>query len=50
LGSLGSVQWLAMDICICIGQMLIEHLREQLYQAPVSKQFLASAIDNTLPS
>jgi hypothetical protein len=31
-------------ICICTGQVLLEPLREQLYQAPVSKCFLASAI------
>jgi hypothetical protein len=31
-------------ICICIGQDLAEPLRRQLYQAPVSKHFLASAI------
>ena len=44
LGLPGSVQWLAVNICICIGQVLVEPLREQPYQAPVSKHFLASAI------
>jgi hypothetical protein len=33
-----------MIICICIGQVLVESLRRQLYQDPVSKHFLASAI------
>jgi hypothetical protein len=44
LGSLCSVWCLAACICICIGQALAEPLRGQLYQAPVSKHFLASAI------
>ena len=44
LGSLCSVQWLAASIHICIGQVLAEPLKRQLYQAPVSKYFLASAI------
>ena len=44
LGSLCSAQWLAMSIRICLGQNLAEPLRRQLYQAPVSKLFLASAI------
>jgi hypothetical protein len=35
---------LAAYIHICICQDLAKHLREQLYQAPVSKHFLASAI------
>jgi hypothetical protein len=34
----------AVSIHICIGQDLTEPLRRQLYQAPVSKHFLASAI------
>jgi hypothetical protein len=34
---------LALSICICIGQALAQPLREQLYQAPVGKHFLASA-------
>jgi hypothetical protein len=39
-----SVQWLAGSICLCICQALAEPLRRQLYQAPVSKHFLASII------
>ena len=42
LGSLCSVQWLA--VIICIGQDPADPLRRLLYQAPVSKHFLASAI------
>jgi len=38
------VQWLVVSPCICIGQALAESLRRQLYQAPVSIYFLASAI------
>jgi hypothetical protein len=41
---LGSVLWLAVSIHICTGQDLAEPLRRQLYQTPVSKRFLASAI------
>jgi hypothetical protein len=44
LGSLGSVQWLTVSICICISQVLAEPLRGQPYQAPVSKRFLALTI------
>ena len=44
LRSLCSVLWLAASICICIGQALVEPLRGQLYQGPVSKNFLASAV------
>jgi hypothetical protein len=44
LGSLCSVWWLAVSSHICIGQGLVEPLRRPLYQAPVSKNFLASAI------
>ena len=44
LGSLCSVQCLAVYIRICIGPALEGPLRGQLYQAPVSKHFLASAI------
>ena len=43
LGSLCSVQWLAVSICICIGQALAEPLSGQQYQAPVSKRFFSSA-------
>jgi hypothetical protein len=44
LGSLCSVWWLVVSICIWFGQALAEPLRRQLYQALVSKRFLASAI------
>jgi hypothetical protein len=44
LRSLCSVQWLAVNIHLCICQDLSDHLRRQLYQAPVSKHFLAYAI------
>jgi hypothetical protein len=43
-GSLCSVQWLSVSILICIGQNLAEPLRRQVYQVPVSKLFLASAV------
>jgi len=39
-----SVQWLAATILICISRALTEPLRRYPYLAPVSKQFLASAI------
>ena len=39
-GTLCSVQWLAVSICLCIYQAL----REPLYQAPVNKHFPASSI------
>jgi hypothetical protein len=44
LGSLRSVRGLTARICICIGKALADSLKRQLYQAPVSKNFLASAI------
>jgi hypothetical protein len=44
LGTLHSVQWLSVSICLCICQALPELFRIQLYQAPVSMHFLASAI------
>ena len=44
LGSPCSVRFLTVSIHVCIGQDLTEPLRRQLYQAPVSKHFLASAI------
>jgi hypothetical protein len=44
LGTPCSVQWLAESIHLCICQALTEPLRRQLYQAPVSKQLLASTI------
>ena len=39
-----SAQWMAMSIHFCISQALAEPLRRQLYQAPVSKNLLASTI------
>ena len=44
LGTPCSVQWLAMNIHICISQALVKPFRRQLYQVPVSKHFLASEI------
>ena len=44
LGSPYSVQCLSVYICICIGLALAESLREELYLAPISKLFSASAI------
>jgi hypothetical protein len=44
LGSPCSVRCLAVYIRIFIAQALAESLRRQLYQAPVNKSFLASAI------
>jgi hypothetical protein len=44
LGSLCSVQGLAVSICNCIVQDMAKEARRQLYQAPVSKHFLASAV------
>jgi hypothetical protein len=44
LGTPCSIQSLAASICLCNCQALAEPLRRQLYQAPVSKHFLASAI------
>jgi hypothetical protein len=35
---------LAESICLCICQALVEPLKRQLYQAPVSMYFLASTI------
>ena len=39
-----SVQWLAVSTCLCICQAMEEPLRRQIYQAPVSMNFLSSAI------
>ena len=39
LGTLHSLQWLALSIYLCICQALAEPLRRQLYQAPVSMHF-----------
>jgi hypothetical protein len=44
LGTLCSVQWMAMSIHFCICQALAEPLRRQLYQTPVSKHLLASTV------
>jgi len=44
LGTSFSVQWLAASIHLCVCQALAKPLRGQLYQAPVSIHFLASAI------
>jgi hypothetical protein len=44
LGTLCFVQWMAVSIHFYISQALAEPLRRQLYQAPVSKYFLSSAI------
>jgi hypothetical protein len=44
LGRPCSVQWMAASIYLCICQALAEPLRRLLYQAPVSMDFLASAI------
>jgi hypothetical protein len=44
LGTLCSVHWLAMSIHFCICQVLADPLRRELYQAPVRKILLASAI------
>jgi hypothetical protein len=44
LVTLGSVQWLTESIHLCICQALAEPLKRQLYQSPVSKHFLSSAI------
>jgi hypothetical protein len=44
LGTPCSVQCLAESIHLCVCQAMAESLRRQLYQAPVSKHFLASTI------
>jgi hypothetical protein len=44
LGTPCSVQWLAVNICLCTCQALAEPFRRQLYQVPVSKHLLASTI------
>jgi hypothetical protein len=43
LGTLCSVQWMAVMIHFCISEALAESLRQQLYQAP-DKLLLASTI------
>ena len=44
LGTLCSVQWMAVSIPLYICQALAVPIRKQLYQAPVSKFLLASTI------
>ena len=44
LGTLCSVQCIAVSAHFCICQALAEPLRRQLYQAPVSKHMLSSSI------
>jgi len=44
LGSLCSVQWLAVSIPLCLCQALADLLRRQLYHTSVSKHFVALAI------
>ena len=39
-----SVQWLTSSIHLCICQALAEPLRREIYQAPLSKHFLASTL------
>ena len=41
---LSTRQGLSMSILVCVFQALAEFLRRHLYQAPVSKHFLASTI------
>jgi hypothetical protein len=41
-GTPHSDPWLATIICLCICQALADPLKRELYQAPVSKHFLAS--------
>jgi hypothetical protein len=40
LGTLCSVQWLAESIRLCVCQALVEPLRRQLFQAPVTMHLL----------
>jgi hypothetical protein len=44
LGTLCSIQYMILSIHFCMCQALAEALRRQLYQAPVSRLLLASAI------
>jgi hypothetical protein len=44
LGTLCSIQWMAVSIHFCICQALAKPLRRQLSQAPVSRLLLASTI------
>ena len=44
IGNLCSAQWLAETTHLSICQVLTDSLRRELYQAPVSKHFVASTI------
>jgi hypothetical protein len=44
LGTFCSVQWMIVSIHFCICQALAKAFRKQLYQNPVSRHVLASAI------
>jgi hypothetical protein len=44
LGTLSSVQWIAVSIHLCICQALTQPLRRELFQASDSNLLLASAI------
>jgi hypothetical protein len=44
LGTLCSVQWMAVSIHFCICQALASPLKRQLYQTPVSKHLLECTI------
>jgi hypothetical protein len=44
LGTLCSIQWMAVSIHFCISKAQAEPLKSQVYQAPVSKLLLASTI------
>jgi len=44
MGTQFLVQWLVAGIYLCICHAMVESLKRQLYQAPVSMHFLASAI------
>ena len=44
LGTPLSVQWSTVSICLCTYQTLAEPLKKQLYQAPVSMDYLAPTI------
>jgi hypothetical protein len=44
LGTLCSIQWMAISINFCICQTLVEPIMRLLYQVPVSQLLLASTI------
>ena len=48
IGTMCSVQWMAVSICLCICQILAESHRRQLYQASGSIHFLASTIESEI--